>query len=148
MLNTAFLILLVHAGATLALFGLIWFVQLVHYPLFSRAQLEAFRSFQAENERRTLWVAAPLMFLETATALLLVWRRPPGLPLPLVVAGLSLVLVNWLSTLFLQIPQHRILEKGFDFYAHRQLIATNWIRTFTWTLRCGVVLWMLWFSMA
>ncbi|MFY0528690.1 hypothetical protein ACN28I_37835 [Archangium gephyra] len=30
------LVLLAHAAATLFMVGLIWFVQVVHYPLFSR----------------------------------------------------------------------------------------------------------------
>ncbi len=29
-------LLILHAGATLYMAGVIWFVQIVHYPLFSR----------------------------------------------------------------------------------------------------------------
>jgi hypothetical protein len=143
MFKTPYFVLLVHAGATLALAGIIWFVQIVHYPLFPRLQSGAFESFQAESMRRTGWVVAPLLAVETVSALFLLWRRPPGLPLPLAVAGLSLVVVNWLSTLFLQMRQHRALSKGFNHYAYRDLVATNWIRTLTWTARGAVVLWMI-----
>jgi hypothetical protein len=138
-----YLVLLVHAAATLALAGIIWFVQIVHYPLFPRLQPGAFPSFLAESMRRTGWVIAPLLAVETATALFLVWRRPYGLPLPLAIAGLSLVLVNWLAMLFLQMPRLRALGKRFNHYTYRELVATNWIRTVTFTARGAVVLWMI-----
>jgi hypothetical protein len=143
MFKTPYVVLLLHAGATLALAGIAWFVQIVHYPLFPRLQSGGFPNYKAESMRRTGWVVAPLLALETVTALFLMWRRPFGLPLPLAVAGLSLVIVNWLSTLFLQMPRHRTLGKGFDHYAYRELVATNWIRTLTWTARAAIVLWMI-----
>ena len=143
MFKTPYLILLLHAGATLALAGIIWFVQIVHYPLFPRLQPGGFPSFHAESLRRTSWLVVPLFATETVTAILLLWHRPSGLPLSLAVAGLSLVLVNWISTLFLQMPRHRALSKGFNHYVYRELVATNWIRTFTSTARCAVVLWMI-----
>lgn len=143
MFKIPYLVLLLHTGATLVLVGVVWFVQIVHYPMFPRLQSAAFSNFHAESIRRTWWLVAPLLMVESVTGLLLLWHRPSGVPLPLAVAGLSLVLVNWLSTLFLQMRQHRALSKGFDHYVYRNLVATNWIRTITWTARGAVVLWML-----
>ena len=65
-------ILLVNALATIALTGLIWFVQLVHYPLFALADNGRFARYEAEHARRTSWVVAPLMTLEAVTAMMLV----------------------------------------------------------------------------
>ena len=37
-------VLLTHLAATLYMVGVIWFVQVVHYPLFARAGAEGFAS--------------------------------------------------------------------------------------------------------
>ena len=46
-----------------------------------------------------------------------------------------LVGVYWISTWLLQVPQHNILSHAFDAEAHSLLVATNWLRTGTWSLR-------------
>ena len=40
-------VLLAHAAATLFMVGLIWFVQVVHYPLFARVGPDAFVPYAA-----------------------------------------------------------------------------------------------------
>jgi hypothetical protein len=56
---------------------------------------------------------------------------------------MALVGVVWLSTMFLQIPQHNILARGFDQAAYEALVSGNWVRTVAWTLRGGIALWAL-----
>ncbi len=136
------LIFVLHVGATLGMFGVIWFVQVVHYPLFARVGTERFAAYQAEDERRTGWVVTPLMPLEGLTAILLLWWRPEGITPALVWAGVILLAVIWLSAAFFQIPQRRRLEEGFSSRAHGLLVAMNWVRTVGWTARAALVLWM------
>jgi len=57
--------------------------------------------------------------------------------------GLGLVLLIWGSTALVQAPIHARLTQGFDAGLHDRLVATNWVRTAAWTLRAGLVLWML-----
>jgi hypothetical protein len=54
-------IFLAQVFSTLAMVGVIWFVQLVHYPLFNRVGTEAFLGFQACNLRKTGWVVIPFL---------------------------------------------------------------------------------------
>lgn len=124
-----------HAFATLAMVGLIWFVQIVHYPLFLRLEPASSVVYAEAHQRRTTRVVAPLMLLEASTALWLVWVPPPGVwqTWPLVAFGL-LVLI-WLSTAFVQIPCHARLARGFDSTVVRRLVHTNWLRTVAWTAR-------------
>ena len=56
--------------------------------------------------------------VEAATALLLVFRRPEGVPPAAALAGLALVAAIWLSTSLLQLPRHTPLCTGFDRRAH------------------------------
>jgi hypothetical protein len=57
--------------------------------------------------------------------------------------GLGLVAFIWVTTGLVQGPLHRRLTEGFDAAAHRRLVQTNWLRTSAWTLRAGLVLWMM-----
>jgi hypothetical protein len=139
----AWVVLLVQAGATLALSGLIWFVQVVHYPLYTRVAAQGFASYEEEQRRRTGWVLWPLMVTETLAALLLLRWRPAGISLTPVIAGLFLVAIIWVATFFLQIPQHKALGKGFDWPVHRLLVRGSWIHTAAWTARAGITLGML-----
>jgi hypothetical protein len=128
-----------HLAATLYMTGLIWFVQLVHYPLLGRVGGEAFRRYHEQHRRRTGWAVGLPMLVELFTAVLILQRAPTG-PARL---GLALVALIWLSTLLLQIPCHRRLAGGFDAGEHRRLVRTNWIRVVGWSLRSGLVLgWM------
>ena len=67
--------------------------------------------------------------VEAATALLLVFRRPEGVPLAAALPGLALVAVIWLSTSLLHIPRHTPLGTGFDRRAHEYLVLSTWVRT-------------------
>lgn len=130
-------VLIAHAVATLAMVGLIWFVQVVHYPLL--AHLDA--AGIAEHQRLTGHVVALPMSVEALTAALLVIDRPDGVPAAAVWIGLALVAVVWASTALLQVPMHRALAGGAGDV--RRLVRDNWIRTAAWTARGAVVAWML-----
>ena len=129
----------VHLAATGMMIGVIWFVQVVHYPLLAMVGRDGYPAYQAEHQRRTGIAVAPPMLLELATGAWLALRPSPFLPASAAWTGLALLAVVWLSTFLLQVPQHRRLERGFDAAAHRRLVRGNWIRTVAWTLR-GILL--------
>lgn len=136
-------LVLVHAAATWSLTGLIWTVQIAHYPSFADVGAERFRSFHASYTRRIGLVVGPSMLVELACALWLVAAPPVGVEVSLAWLGLALVVVTWTSTAFLQMPAHRVLAAGFDARAHRRLVATNWIRTIAWSVRAVLALLLL-----
>lgn len=140
------LVLFLHAAATLYMVGLIWFVQVVHYPLLASVGVEGYPAYQEAHSRCTTWVVAPAMLLEVVTAFWLLVARPASLPVSLVGAGLALLVLAWVSTWALQVPQHAILERGFDAAAHAKLVSSNWIRTAAWSARGVLVLNFLWRS--
>lgn len=133
-------VLRAHAGATCALAGLIWLVQVAHYPLLLRVGPEAFDAYHRGHLRRITLVVGPLMLLETASALWILWMLPPGVAPERAIAGFGMVFLIWLSTGFLQVPLHGRLERGFDERAVRRLVATNWVRTLLWTARALLAL--------
>lgn len=138
--------LLAHVASTVYMVGLIWFVQVVHYPLMGAIGNSEFEGYEQRHMSLTTWVVAPPMLVEAATAVLLFWLRPTGVSVGFVWAGGILLAIIWLSTALLQVPCHETLSKGFDAIVHRRLVVTNWIRTVAWSLRGLLVLWMVWIT--
>jgi hypothetical protein len=131
-------LLVVHLIATASMTGLIWFVQVVHYPLFARVGSEGFVSYESAHVAATSRVVGPPMAAEgvTAIALAVGWRDEVGIAL--VVAGLLLLAVIHASTVTLQVPAHRRLATGYDPVTVRRLVTTNWIRTAGWSARAAI----------
>jgi hypothetical protein len=129
------MILVAQLFSTLAMVGLIWFVQLVHYPLFVRVGQSGFHEYEVCHQRRTTVVVAPLMLLEALSTILLLWIRPAGVNGEMAWVGLVLLLAIWASTYLLQVPAHAKLAKHFDLRTHRWLVLSNWVRTAGWTAR-------------
>jgi hypothetical protein len=132
-------LLLLHAAATLYMTGVIWFVQIVHYPLFSRVGQPGFSEYEREHVRRTGRVVAGPMLAELSLAVAVVWVVGG----PLAWIGMALVSVIWMSTWLWQVPAHRRLDAGFDAAVHRRLARTNWVRTAAWTARSSIAVSMV-----
>lgn len=138
---TFWILLLAHLGTTWAMTGLIWFVQVVHYPLLARLGDAYFRPYHRMHCERTGYVVGPLMFVELSSAAALVYLLGAGTPARTAAwAGLLLLGIIWASTALLQIPQHnRLGALGPDPATLRALLRGNWLRTAAWTLRAVLV---------
>lgn len=128
-------VLVAHAAATWAMTGLIWFVQIVHYPLFANVGRQEFTAYEAAHARLTTWVVAPLMLAELIAALSIVLSAPQPIPSRERWLGLAMVGALWLSTAAVQVPLHNRLAAGFDAGAWAALVRSNWIRTLVWSVR-------------
>lgn len=135
--------LLLQVASTLAMVGLIWFVQVVHYPLLAQVGREGFRRYEMDHQRLTTWVVAPLMLTELVTAMLLFRWRPVGVGSMTIWIGLILVALIWLMTYAVQVPQHAALVVSYDARIQKRLVAGNWFRTAAWTARGLLALSML-----
>lgn len=119
--------------------GIIWFVQIVHYPMLHHADGPDAKAGHREYTRRMGWVVMPVMLAELALQILWVVREP-GLPS---FTGAALLFTVWLSTFALQVPCHQKLQNAFDRDIQKTLVRTNWIRTFGWTARAILLGWLL-----
>lgn len=140
-------ILLTCVFSTFAMTGLIWLIQIVHYPLFEQVGEEQFAEYERAHSQRITPIVLPLMLAELVTSAWLVMRPLPEIQTrglqPWLIGGLILVGLVWASTVLLQVPMHAILEKGFDRNAWRSLVHGNWIRTILWTVRSMILSWVL-----
>ena len=136
-------VLIVNAAATWLMAGVIWIVQLVHYPLFARVGPDGFAGYHAAHSSRISLVVGPAMLVEAATAVAVAVAPPDGVAAWAAWLGLGLVAVTWIATAALAVPQHGRLSTGFDAGAHRRLVSGNWVRTAAWSARGVLVAVML-----
>lgn len=124
--------------------GLIWFVQVVHYPLFARVGPAEFGQY---HHAHTFWtgtvVIAP-MVIEALISVALLWQRPDYMSATIAWLGFGAVGLIWLSTGLLQIPRHDVLSQGYDTGVIHTLVLSNWVRTVAWSFRSGLCFFCLW----
>ena len=128
----------IHLFLALYLTGLIWFVQVVHYPLMGKVGVDFFAAYENAHTRLTSWVTAPPMLLELGTGAALLYLHPAS---GLFLGNLVAIALIWASTFFIQVPLHGRLSEAFSEAAHRKLVQSNWIRTVLWTGKGGLLLW-------
>ncbi|MEL7473766.1 MAG: hypothetical protein AAGK04_10655 [Planctomycetota bacterium] len=126
------LVVLGHAGATWFMVGLIWFVQIVHYPLMRTVGVPRWLEYEARHTARTTWVVAPTMFVELGTAVLLAWQFRSDAWSWIAFAALGLV---WAATFLWLVPLHGRLSRGHDEKLIVALARANWLRTILWSGR-------------
>jgi len=138
------IILTAHVFTTFFMTGLCWFVQLVHYPLFKDIPLESFPSYQKKNYRTAI-ITVPIMIIEMISGLWIIYYFDSWFFITnIILFGLIL-----LSTLIFQIPTHLSLKDNPNLKSFNFLIRSNWIRTILWTVRSGMLIYLLfnmWFG--
>lgn len=136
--------LLLALAATLYMTGVIWFMQLLEYPLFALVGRSEFPAYHAAHNRAVPLLVFVPTFIALGSVLALFWVRPNGIPMWSIVLVLTLLIVTIISTVAWQAPLHQQLDRdGFSTDTIRSLVAANWLRTLTWTLNAVLLLYMV-----
>ena len=136
-------VLLAHLGATWFMTGLIWFVQIVHYPLMRMVGREGFVEYSRRHQARTSLVVGPLMPVEALTTVLLLAQDGDLRGSWPFWVSCGLLVVVWGSTALWQMPIHQQLLSGYDECRVRALVRSNWLRTLAWTGRAMIVTYLV-----
>jgi hypothetical protein len=128
-------LILVNTAATWVMVGVIWVMQLVHYPLFANVGAAEFPAYELSHMARISTLVIPVMLVEAITAFMLALTPPAGVSPALPWVGLGLVVFIWGATFLFQDVQHSTLARGFDPDVLAALLQSNWLRTIAWTLR-------------
>lgn len=147
-LNIFAIILQLHFAVTLYLVGLIWIVQIIHYPLMKYVEPSRFVAFEKEHCQKIAPVVAPAMLLEGALSFLVcyqVFAEQIGIG-AVIASTIGLILLGsiWFSTFAVQVPIHNRLAEGLNIDLIAKLVRTNWIRTVAWTLRGFAAGYLIW----
>lgn len=129
--------------STLFMTGLVWFCQLVAYPLLGRVPSGSYREYQRSHMVRTLPLVTIPMILEGASGLALVCGAVPAVPPAWSWCAFALSIIIWTSTWAFQAPHHFALARAWSPVVHGDLVRYNWIRTVAWSLRAVLLVGML-----
>ena len=125
--------LIFHLIATSVMVGVIWVIQLVHYPSFHFIELKQYTTFQRFHMSRISYVVIPAMLTELFTLILIVISMDQIDTL--VLASAILLIFIWLMTAVFFSGVHQKLTLGYDQTVVDKLVKLNWGRTLLWTLR-------------
>ena len=124
--------------------GVLWAMQLMHYPLYSLIGEAEFERYIVANNRAAIAAAIVPAVASIIGAALLCWRRPAAVPLAAAALALVLALGVLASSLLWQAGIHAELARhGKSLALIERLVATNWVRTVLDTLQLGTAVWML-----
>ena len=139
MSSTDAIVLLVALASCWAMTGVIWVIQLVHYPIFDAIEHgddnAGWAAFARRHTSSISLVVGPLMLAEGISGVWLAADPPPGVSQVLAVSSLALMGLAYGVTAFVSAPLHTRLAHHFDAGLHRRLLDTNWIRTAAWSGR-------------
>ena len=133
--------LAMHLALASIMVGVIWVIQLVHYPSFRFTDRENYVSFQIFHMRNISFIVVPVMILEFLSGLLLVLYHSNHESLLRI--SFILLLIIWLVTALFFAQIHQKLSKGYDETLVRNLVSLNWIRTLLWTIRTIIITYCL-----
>ena len=131
--NNFALVLFVHLIFTSVMTGVIWVIQIVHYPSFHFIEKELYTAFQKFHMNKISIIVIPIMLAELITGMMLFLDKSSKSPF-LIVSFVILVLI-WLITGVFFSKAHNELMTGYQELVVNQLVVMNWIRTILWTLR-------------
>ena len=146
------LLILLHFAASAYLAGLIWVIQVVHYPMLGELDPQRAAAACARHANAITPIVAPAMLIELGAAVLMLPPvgivQPVASMVPWLWVSLALVVVVWISTFAVQVPLHTRLQKRapgmIDNEGVRLLVRTNWIRTVCWSARALLAGWFVW----
>ena len=136
-------VLVLNLVSTLVMVGVIWFVQIVHYPLLAVVPVESASEVAVDHQRRTGWVVMAPMTVEGFTTLGLLKWVPEGVAWWVPWLNGVFLAVALGCTVLLSVPRHARMAAHPDKSVGRELVLTNWPRTIAWTARGLVVAMML-----
>ncbi len=131
---------MIHIISTSIMVGVIWVIQLVHYPSFKYVNESDYIIFQKYHMSNISYIVFPVMFTELITALIILFFGEKSL---FFVLSLICLFLIWVITGVLFTKYHSILKEGKDLMIIEKMIKANWIRALLWTMRLIMILFVI-----
>jgi hypothetical protein len=127
--------LVIHIVATAIMVGVIWVIQLVHYPSFYFIKQKNYKSFQNFHMKNITYIVFPIMSIELFSGFFLVLIFEDSKILSVLYFSLFFLLSNWALTGIIFTRLHSELLEGYNKLIIKNMIKWNWIRTLFWSIR-------------
>ena len=128
----------IHFLSTSLMVGIIWVIQLLHYPTFHFIKQSDYVEFQHFHMQRISFIVVPVMIIELLSGFMLVYYFRSNL----FILCLTILLVIWLITFVFFTKLHQSLLGGYDKIIVNKLVQINWSRTVLWSLRLIILIYI------
>ena len=128
----------IHFLSTSLMVGIIWVIQLLHYPTFHFIKESDYVEFQHFHMQRISFIVVPVMIIELLSGFMLVYYFRSNL----LIFCLIILLVIWLITFVFFTKLHQSLLGGYDKIIVDKLVQINWSRTVLWSLRLIILIYI------
>ena len=133
---------LIQIVTSFSMLGIIWFIQLIHYPLLNKIK-EGLSQYEKAHLIRAAYFIGPLLVVDLIASIFLVSFEVRSTLIRLATCNLILNIFYWIWTFLFQIQHHQKLTVGFSKLTIRKLVINNWMRTFLWTVKSAALIWMI-----
>ena len=128
-LNNDNIVINIHFASTAVMVGVIWVIQLLHYPTFHYIEKNNYSQFQKFHMNRISYIVIPAMVIEMLSGIMLVIINDDF------IISFSLLVCIWIITFVFFTNIHQRLLSKYENTAVEKLVNLNWIRTTFWTVR-------------
>ena len=132
-LNNDNIVINIHFASTAVMVGVIWVIQLLHYPTFYYIEKNNYSQFQKFHMNRISYIVIPAMVIEMLSGIMLVIINDDF------IISFSLLVCIWIITFVFFTNIHQRLLSKYENTAVEKLVNLNWIRTVFWTVRLVIL---------
>ena len=123
----------IHFASTAVMVGVIWVIQLLHYPTFHYIEKNNYSQFQKFHMNRISYIVIPAMVIEMLSGIMLVIINDDF------IISFSLLVCIWIITFVFFTNIHQRLLSKYEMTTVEKLVNLNWIRTVFWTVRLVIL---------
>lgn len=139
-------VFILHLISTFFMVGVIWVVQIVHYPSFYFIDKQKYQVFQEFHMHKISMIVVPMMVLEIFSGLILIFNFYHNNGHTTFYLSVFMLICIWTITGSIFTKLHNELLKGYDKSIIKKIIEWNWSRTLLWTLRLFLISYILYLN--
>lgn len=140
MITSDYYLFVIHLVSTSFMVGVIWIVQLVHYPTFLFIDEQKSNDFQKFHMSRISYIVMPAMTTELFSGIYIYIYSNMAIDSNLFLLALTILLINWIITALVFVKMHNKLLINYKIEIISLLVKWNWLRTLLWSVRLILLL--------
>ena len=140
MITSDYYLFVIHLVSTSFMVGVIWIVQLVHYPTFLFIDEQKSYDFQKFHMSRISYIVMPAMTTELFSGIYIFIYSNMAIDSNLFLLALTILIINWIITALVFVKMHNKLLINYKIEIISLLVKWNWLRTLLWSVRLILLL--------
>ena len=148
MITSDYYLFVIHLVSTSFMVGVIWIVQLVHYPTFFFIDEQKSYDFQKFHMSRISYIVMPAMTTELFSGIYIFIYSNMAIDSNLFLLALTILIINWIITALVFVKMHNKLLINYKIEIISLLVKWNWLRTLLWSVRLILLLRMAYLDKA